>query len=73
MQNNTLITRAMLASLRISSWSARKYDKRVTEETNRSHGADSDAGRYNKMLQPGDASSYKALTSHIAANASPAL
>ncbi|CAN5951027.1 unnamed protein product [Sphagnum jensenii] len=57
----------MLASLRISSWSARKYDKRVTEETNRSHGADSDAGRYNKMLLPGDASSYKALTSHIAA------
>ena len=64
---NDLITRALLASLSISSWSARKYDKRVTEETNRSHGADSDAGRYNKMLLPGDASSYKALTSHIAA------
>lgn len=62
-----LISRAMLASLRISSWSARKYDKKVTAETNAHHGADADAGRYNKMLLPGDASSYKALTSHIAA------
>jgi hypothetical protein len=67
MANDTLITRAMLCSLRISSWSARKYDKKVTAETNAAHGADSDAGRYNKMLLPGDASSYKALTSHIAA------
>lgn len=67
MANDTLISRAMLASLRISSWSARKYDKKVTAETNAAHGADSDAGRYNKMLLPGDASSYKALTSHIAA------
>jgi hypothetical protein len=64
---DTLISRAMLASLRISSWSARKYDKKVTKETNDAHGADADAGRYNKMLLPGDASSYKALTSHIAA------
>ena len=62
-----LISRAMLASLRISSWSARKYDKKVTEDTNAAHGADKDAGRYNKMLLPGDASSYKALTSHLAA------
>ena len=67
MANDTLISRAMLASLRISSWSARKYDKKVTKETNDAHGADADAGRYNKMLLPGDASSYKALTSHIAA------
>jgi hypothetical protein len=66
MANDTLISRAMLASLRISSWSARKYDKRITAETNAALGASSDAGRYNKMLLPGDASSYKALTSHIA-------
>jgi len=64
---DNLISRAMLASLRISSWSARKYDRKVTQETNAAHGADADAGRYNKMLLPGDASSYKALTSHIAA------
>lgn len=62
-----LIQRALLVSLSISSWSARKYDKKVTQETNAAHGADSDAGRYNKMLLPGDASSYKALASHIAA------
>ena len=62
-----LISRAMLASSRISSWSARKYDRKITDETNTAHGASSDAGRYNKMLLPGDASSYKALTSHIAA------
>jgi hypothetical protein len=67
MANDNLIHRALLSSLRISSWSARKYDKKVTAETNAAHGADSDAGRYNKMLLPGDASSYKALTSHIAA------
>lgn len=67
MANDNLISRALLASLRISSWSARKYDKKVTKETNDAHGADADAGRYNKMLLPGDASSYKALTSHIAA------
>ena len=66
MANDNLISRAMLASLRISSWSARKYDKRITAETNAALGASSDAGRYNKMLLPGDASSYKALTSHIA-------
>ena len=63
---SNLISRAMLASLRISSWSARKYDRKITAETNEAHGASSDAGRYNKMLLPGDASSYKALTSHIA-------
>jgi hypothetical protein len=63
---SNLISRAMLASLRISSWSARKYDRKITDETNTAHGASSDAGRYNKMLLPGDASSYKALTSHIA-------
>jgi hypothetical protein len=67
MANDQLISRAMLASLRISSWSARKYAKDLTREFNSSHGASDDAGRYNKMLLPGDASSYKALTSHIAA------
>ena len=62
-----LHTRAMLANLSIRSWSARKYDRKVTEETNAAHGAGADAGRYNKNLLPGDAASYKALTSHISA------
>ncbi len=54
-------SRAMLVSLRLSTWTARKYDKRVTAEVNASHGASSDAGRFNKMLIPGDALSYKAI------------
>ncbi len=60
-----LHSRAMLASLTVKAWSARKYDKKVTKETNEAHNADADAGRYNKKLLPGDAPSYKALTQHI--------
>lgn len=60
-------TRAILVSLSISAWSARKYDKKVTKDTNEAHNASHDAGRYNKMLLPGDASTYKALAQHIAA------
>lgn len=58
-------TRALLVWLQISSWSARKYDKRVTQTINREHNATDDAGRYNKMLLPGDASSYKALVTML--------
>lgn len=54
-------TRAMLVSLRLSAWTARKYDKRISNEVNSAHGATSDAGRFNKMLLPGDCASYKAL------------
>jgi hypothetical protein len=67
MANDTLISRAMLASLRISSWSGAKFDRKVTEETNTAHGAASDAGRYNKKLLPSGDNSFKKLTSHIAA------
>ena len=67
MTRQDLHSRAILVNLGISAWSARKYDRKVTEETNRAHGADSDAGRYNKNLMPGDAASYKALTQHVAA------
>lgn len=55
-------TRAMLAKLSISVWTARKYDKKATDEVNRSHGASSDAGRYNKHLLGGKA----AAGSHVA-------
>ncbi len=64
---SNLISRAMLASLRISSWSGAKFDRKVTEETNTAHGAASDAGRYNKKLLPTGDNSFKKLTSHIAA------
>src|SRR4029077_6023251 len=61
--NGTIHSRALLVWLTISLWSARKYDKRITLDTNHRLGASSDAGRYNKLLLPGDAKSYKALVS----------
>lgn len=42
--------KAMLAGVKISMWSARKLDRKVTDETNRAHNAQADAGRYNKAL-----------------------
>lgn len=53
--------RALLVWLTISTWTARKYDKKATQEVTSSHNASSDAGRFNKLLLPGDAASYKAL------------
>lgn len=55
-------TRALLVWLRISTWSARKYDKTVTNKVNAQYAASTDAGRYNKHLLPGDAKAYKTLT-----------
>lgn len=64
MTAQTLIhTRAVLVWLNISTWSARKYDRQITLKVNSDLKASSDAGRYNKMLLPGDAASYKALVS----------
>jgi hypothetical protein len=45
-----LTSRAMLAGVTIRRWEGRKLDKRVTSETNAAHGAESDAGRFNKLL-----------------------
>lgn len=42
--------KAMLMDINISQWSARKLDRKVTQEVNKSHNASDDAGRYNKML-----------------------
>lgn len=56
-----LNARAMLVSLNISLWTARKLDKRITAEVNTQHNASNDAGRYNKHLLPGDARSYDTL------------
>lgn len=60
--NDTAIhTRALLVWLKISGWSARKYDRSVSNKVNAQHGASSDASRVNKLLLPGDCASYKAL------------
>lgn len=45
-----LSRKATLVSVEISQWSARKYDKKITDEVNKSRGASDDAGRYNKLL-----------------------
>lgn len=44
----------MLATLTISQWTARKFDRKVTTEVNKTHGA-KDAGRFNKLLIAADA------------------
>jgi hypothetical protein len=54
-------SRVLLVWLTISTWSARKYDRKVSEKVNSEYGASSDAGRYNKFLLPGDCESYKKL------------
>lgn len=46
---NPLQTKAMLAQLSISQWTASKQDKRATGEVEATHGAH-DAGRFNKRL-----------------------
>lgn len=45
-----LTARAMLVTLSIRQWTARKIDKRVTKEVADSHNASGDVGRYNKVL-----------------------
>lgn len=45
-----LSQRAVLIKLSVSQWTARKYDKQVTQEVADNHGVQSDAGRYNKVL-----------------------
>jgi hypothetical protein len=55
-------TRAILVWLTITTWAARKHDKRATDKVHAEYGANSKAGRYNKQLLA-DAPEYKALIS----------
>lgn len=52
MPEPSLSSRAMLCSLSIGMWSARKHDPEASEEIAQRHGAQADAGRYHKMLLP---------------------
>lgn len=45
-----LSRKATLVSVNISQWTARKLDRKVTDEVNKQHNASQDAGRYNKLL-----------------------
>ena len=42
--------KAMLVKLKISQWTARKYDRKISDKVARDMGADPDAGRYTKVL-----------------------
>jgi len=53
--------RAMLVALRLSVWSARKFDKKATHQVHAANSADENAGRYNKHLFAGAASHAAAL------------
>lgn len=48
-QTASLAEKALLVTLNICQWSARKFDKKATQEVNEAHGA-TDAGRFNKAL-----------------------
>lgn len=61
MNDTEIHKRALLVWLQISTWSARKYDKTVSNKVNAQYAASQDAGRYNKFLLPGDTASYKTL------------
>jgi len=49
-QPKRLSEKAMLVQLSISYWTARKLDREVTERANEDFQAQSDAGRYNKLM-----------------------
>lgn len=49
MNASSIADLAMLVSLNISQWTARRYDKTVSQEVEQKHAA-KDAGRYNKLL-----------------------
>lgn len=49
-QKAKLSEKAVVAALNISRWTAHRIDKTATSEVNAKHKAQSDAGRYNKML-----------------------
>jgi hypothetical protein len=61
--NNALAERAMLVTLSVSIWSARKNDTRISDKVAAEHGADRSMGRYAKHLIP-----RELLTAVTAAN-----
>lgn len=54
-------SKAMLVFLNISTWSARRFDEKATQEVADNHGTTADAGRYNKCVIDPKAPSLKRL------------
>jgi len=52
---NGIQNKAMLVRLSISQWTARRYDRKVSDQVASDFAAKTDAGRYNKMLISQDA------------------
>lgn len=52
LSESALSAKAMLCSLSITTWSARKHDAGASQEIAANHGAQADAGRYHKLLLP---------------------
>jgi hypothetical protein len=61
--SKTIHQRAMLVNLKLSKWTATKYDKKISQEVAQNHNATADAGRYNKRLIEKGKHSYAALMS----------
>jgi hypothetical protein len=61
-QTASIAARAMLASLTISQWSARKLDKTATRKTTDDAAAIAEAGRFNKNLLAGQDACLKAVS-----------
>jgi hypothetical protein len=72
-----LSERALIVRLTISQWSARKYDKRASQQVADANGTTTDAGRFNKMLLPANDSlkqvtaAANALRKHVYDNTLP--
>ncbi|MBO6755732.1 MAG: hypothetical protein JJ902_05365 [Roseibium sp.] len=50
--SNTLASRALIVSLTIHQWSGRRFDRKISDEVNETHGAANDASRTTKSLVP---------------------
>jgi hypothetical protein len=63
MSAKSLSRKATLVSVNVSIYTARRFDRNVTDEVNKRHRATDDAGRYNKLLI--EAEHMKALNSLV--------
>lgn len=56
-----LSDKAMLVSLTVRQWTARRLDRKITDEVHKQHEADKNAGRYNKCLIDVEDKSFRAV------------
>lgn len=61
----SLSEKAMLCTLSISTWQARRYDEGISQQVATQHGTTKKAGRYTKNLLPMDTPSYDAVMNAV--------